>query len=95
VLAHGLPSVALPRGADNFSIAARMARAGAARSVGPDEVGAAAVREAVRAVLGDPSFRRDARRIADEIAAMPAPADVVPLLRRQAGAAIPAREALR
>jgi UDP:flavonoid glycosyltransferase YjiC (YdhE family) len=32
VLAHGLPSVALPRGADNFSVAARMERAGAART---------------------------------------------------------------
>jgi UDP:flavonoid glycosyltransferase YjiC (YdhE family) len=46
-------------------------------------------------VLGDPSFRRAARRIADEIAAMPAPADVVPLLHRQTGAAVSAREALR
>lgn len=95
VLAHGLPSVALPRGADNFSVAARMARAGAARTVGPDEVGEVAVRDAVLAVLGDPSFRRAARRIADEIAAMPAPADVVPLLHRQTGAAVSAREALR
>jgi UDP:flavonoid glycosyltransferase YjiC (YdhE family) len=87
--------VALPRGADNFSVAARMARAGAARSVGPDEVGEAAVRDALLAVLGDPSFRRAAGRIADEIAAMPAPADVVPLLHRLAGATTPAREALR
>lgn len=95
VLAHGLPSVVLPRGADNFSIASRMAAAGAARVVGPESVSEAAVRDAVRAVLDDPGIRRHAAAVAGEIAAMPGPDDVVPILRREAGALPTPRKALR
>jgi UDP:flavonoid glycosyltransferase YjiC (YdhE family) len=57
-----------------------MAAAGAARVVAPDEVGAAAVRDAVRAVLADPAIRSGAERIAGEIAGLPGPHDVVPRL---------------
>jgi UDP:flavonoid glycosyltransferase YjiC (YdhE family) len=80
VLAHGLPSVVLPRGADNFAVAARMAAAGAARTVGPDELTESAVRAAVRVVLDDPGTRAAAERIAAEIDAMPGPEDVVAAL---------------
>lgn len=83
VLAHGLPSVVLPRGADNFAVAARMAAAGAAQAVGPDELSEDAVRAAVRAVLTDPGTRAAAEHIAAEIAGMPAPDDVVPVLARR------------
>lgn len=86
VLAHGKPSVVLPRGADNFAIAARMAAAGAARVVGPAELTAPPIREALRAVLDAPHTRAAAERISREIAAMPGPDDVVPGLLRQAGA---------
>jgi UDP:flavonoid glycosyltransferase YjiC (YdhE family) len=94
VLAHGLPSVVLPRGADNFTIADRMAAAGTARVVGPDDVTESAVRNAVRAVLDDPGLddpgpRANAERVAIEIAALPGPEQVVPVLRRQAR--VPAR----
>lgn len=85
VLAHGLPSVVLPRGADNFAVAARMAAVGAARVVGPDELTEAAVRDAVRLVLAEPQVRSNAGHLAREIAAMPGPEDVVPVLLRQAG----------
>jgi len=80
VLAHGLPSVVLPRGADNFAVADRMAVAGAALVVGPDGVGEAAVRDAVRTVLADPGLRSGAQRVARQIAGMPGPEDVVPQL---------------
>jgi UDP:flavonoid glycosyltransferase YjiC (YdhE family) len=82
VLAHGLPSVVLPRGADNFALAGRMAAAGAARVLAPEELGADAVREAVRAVLHDPGTRGAAQRVAREIAAMPGPEHVARLLLR-------------
>lgn len=94
VLAHGLPSVVLPRGADNFSIAERMAAAGAARVVGPESLSESAVRDAVRAVLGEPGIRRGAERVAREIAAMPGPDDVVPILSRRAGALPTSRKAV-
>jgi UDP:flavonoid glycosyltransferase YjiC (YdhE family) len=80
VLAHGLPSVVLPRGADNFAVAARMARAGTARVVGPDAFTPEAVRDAARAVLADPAIRAAAARGAGEIAGMPGPEGVVPQL---------------
>lgn len=82
VLAHGLPSVVLPRGADNFAVAARMAAAGAARAVAPDQLTGVAVRDAVRLVLDEPDVRSAAARVAREIAGMPGPEDVVPLLHR-------------
>ena len=80
VLAHGLPSVVLPRGADNFAVAARMAAAAGARTVGPGELTENAVRAAVRGLLDDPGARAAAERIAAEIDAMPGPEDVVPVL---------------
>ena len=86
ILAHGLPSVVLPRGADNFAVAARMAAAGAARAVGPDELTESAVGAAVRHVLDDPAARAAAEGIAAEIADMPGPEDVVPALVAQTAA---------
>jgi UDP:flavonoid glycosyltransferase YjiC (YdhE family) len=82
VLAHGKPSVVLPRGADNFAIAARMSSAGAARVVGPGELTATTVREALRSAIGEPGVRASAERVGREIAGMPAPEDLVPVLLR-------------
>jgi UDP-glucoronosyl and UDP-glucosyl transferase len=75
-LAHGLPQVVLPQGADNFSNAARLAAAGASRTVLPDDVTADSMRNAVREVLDEPSYRSAAQALAAEIAAMPGPRDV-------------------
>ncbi len=79
-LGLGLPLVILPQGANQFWNAERCAALGAGVRLLPDEVSAAAVRGAVRVVLDDPSYRERAGGLAAEIAAMPAPADVVPLL---------------
>lgn len=76
VLAHRLPSVAVPQGADNFAIAARLHDAGAARTLMPEQVTVDAVREAATRVLDAPVHRQAAHRLGDEIAAMPSPADV-------------------
>jgi len=91
VLAAGLPSVVLPRGADNFAIADRIAAAGAAAVVGPGSLTVAAVRDAVRTVLDRPEPRAGAQSIAREIAGMPTPDDVVPLLLDS----LPSRKAVR
>jgi UDP:flavonoid glycosyltransferase YjiC (YdhE family) len=82
VLAHGKPSVVLPRGADNFAIAARMSSAGAVRVVGPNALTAGTVREAVCSAIGEPGVRASAERVGREIAGMPTPEDVVPVLLR-------------
>jgi UDP:flavonoid glycosyltransferase YjiC (YdhE family) len=84
-LAHGLPQVVVPQGADNFINGALIARAGAGLTVGPGEVAPESLRVAVRSVLGEPSYAIAARRIAAEIVALPSPAEVAQTLRRRFG----------
>jgi UDP:flavonoid glycosyltransferase YjiC (YdhE family) len=81
ILAHALPSVAVPQSADNFAIAERLAAAGAARVLMPGEVDVGAVRAAALAVLDGDGIRDAAKRLAGDIAAMPPPAEVAALLR--------------
>jgi UDP:flavonoid glycosyltransferase YjiC (YdhE family) len=83
-LAHGLPSVALPQSADNFTVAERLAVANAACTLMPADVSEAAVRTAVDTVLADTLYRDRARVLADEIAGMPGPDEVAELLGRTA-----------
>ena len=85
-LAHGLPLVFLPQGANQFWNAARGAELGAGIRLLPDDVSPAAVRTAVHAVLEQPGYREAAERLAGEIAAMPGPETAVPLLESLAGA---------
>jgi UDP:flavonoid glycosyltransferase YjiC (YdhE family) len=75
-LAHGLPLVLVPQGADQFDNAARCAAAGAAVVVRPEELTAQAVRLALSRILDEPSFAEAARRVQSEIEAMPTPEDV-------------------
>jgi UDP:flavonoid glycosyltransferase YjiC (YdhE family) len=70
-LAHGLPLLLVPQAADQFDNAARAEAAGAALVLRPGEVTADAVGGGLRRILGEPSFRAAAGRIADEIRAMP------------------------
>jgi UDP:flavonoid glycosyltransferase YjiC (YdhE family) len=76
-LAAGLPLVLAPQGADQFDNARACERAGAARTLMPDQVTPAAVRDAVWTVLRDASSERAAARaVAAEIAAMPSAVEV-------------------
>lgn len=77
VLAHALPAVAVPQSADNFRIAARLMATGSAHTLMPAEVTADTLRQALHSVLDNPGYRDAARRLAAEIAAMPAPEEVV------------------
>src|SRR5204862_3746612 len=74
-LAVGLPQLCLPQGADQFLNAAAIASSGAGLSLSPSEVTAEAVRHGLERLLRDASFTIAAQRIADDIAAMPSPAD--------------------
>jgi UDP:flavonoid glycosyltransferase YjiC (YdhE family) len=80
-LAHGLPQVAIPQGADNFVNAEALASAGAAVSLLPGGVSAETVRGAVHEILDRPRYAEAARALAAEIASMPAPAEVAATLR--------------
>ncbi len=70
-LAHGLPLVLVPQGADQFDNAVRCEAAGAAVVVRPEQLTADAVRLALKRVLDEPSFTDAARRVEAEIRAMP------------------------
>ena len=82
-LAHGLPQVTLPQGADNYINAELIARSGSGVSLGPDAVVPEAVREALRSVLAEPSYASAARRIASQMADLPGPEEVAAALRRR------------
>jgi UDP:flavonoid glycosyltransferase YjiC (YdhE family) len=83
-LAHGLPSLLMPLGADQPYNARRCVALGIAREVEPATVTPEQVRVAVAGVLADLRYRRAAERIQDEINALPGPEQMVPLLERLA-----------
>ena len=84
-LRHGLPALVLPQGADQFVNGARLVEVGAGRALEGDALTADAVAEAVAAMLPEDSAeRRAARELAAEMARMPAPSDVVPVLEHLA-----------
>lgn len=85
-LAHGLPQVILPQGADNFANADHVAGCGAGLSIGSAELSPSTVKDAVRSVIDEPRFGEAARRVAAEMAAMPSPQDVAVTLRTRYGA---------
>jgi UDP:flavonoid glycosyltransferase YjiC (YdhE family) len=72
-LAAGLPQLILPQGADHPFNAEAVERAGAGRGLANEAQTPAALGEAIGALLADGPERLAARKIAEEIAAMPAP----------------------
>jgi MGT family glycosyltransferase len=82
-LAAGVPQVLLPQAADQFLNAQAGEEGGVAIAVPRAEATAARVREALERVVGDPTFRRAAERVRDEISAMPAPGAAAAELERR------------
>lgn len=81
-LAHALPQLILPQGADQFLNATTCQSSGAALALHPDEVSTRAVAAAAECLMAEPAFRRAAARIQAEIHAMPSPADALAALIR-------------
>ncbi|OLZ57097.1 glycosyltransferase [Amycolatopsis keratiniphila] len=81
----GLPQLVLPQGADQFTNAEAVVAAG----VGVQLIGAEAVEDVIfeqaRKLLADETVHGAARRLADEVAAMPSPAEVARRLPGFAG----------
>ena len=80
-IAHGLPQVVLPQGADNYINADAIAAAGLGVALRPEAVNADSIRDAVMSVLCDATFAKTAGVVADQVAAMPSPAEFVANLR--------------
>jgi UDP:flavonoid glycosyltransferase YjiC (YdhE family) len=75
--AAGVPQLCLPQVGDHFPNAEAVATAGAGKTLQPDEVTKESVAEQVKAVLADDDARAAGQRLANEIAAMPSPQDLV------------------
>jgi UDP:flavonoid glycosyltransferase YjiC (YdhE family) len=80
-LAHGLPAVITPSGADQFANAARIAAAGAGVVLDASALTADGIRASVHTALRDEAMQARARRMAAEIAAMPDATAVAATLR--------------
>ncbi|MEU5264277.1 glycosyltransferase [Amycolatopsis sp. NPDC021455] len=76
----GLPQLVLPQGADQLANARAAVEAGVAAQLTGDGFTAEAVTEQARALLADTAVRDAARALAEEVAAMPAPAEVAAAL---------------
>ncbi len=83
-LGAGLPTVIIPIGADQPENARRAAALGVGMVLGREEWTPEAIRTAVESVLGDPTYRANAERVRDEMAALPGPEHAVTLLERLA-----------
>jgi MGT family glycosyltransferase len=79
-LSVGVPLVVVPIMSDEPYSAERVAALGVGRAVGPAERTAAAIRDAVRTVLIDQSYRARAGELRDEMLALPGPERIVELL---------------
>jgi UDP:flavonoid glycosyltransferase YjiC (YdhE family) len=88
-LAHGIPQVMVPITADQPYNAARCSAVGVARVVPSSDATAASIREAALSVLADPSYRRAAQRIRDEMVSLPGPDGMVTLLEQLAREKVP------
>ena len=81
-LAHGLPMVLIPIGADQPWNAERAAAVGVARVLDPVSATPAEIAEAVTRMLANPGYRQAAERLRDEMAALRGPETAISLLER-------------
>lgn len=81
-LAHGLPMLLAPMGADQPSNAARCEALGLGRVLDVITATPAEVRDGAALLLADPTYRSAAERIREKFAALPGPESTVPLLER-------------
>jgi UDP:flavonoid glycosyltransferase YjiC (YdhE family) len=89
-LRMGLPVVSVPiAAADNVPNAIRLEMLGAGRAVVDPDRTVDDIASALTQVLRDPLYRRNARKVADEIAALPPPSHVVTLLEALATSQAP------
>lgn len=84
ILGQGLPILVVPQGANQFHNAEACVSRGAGRSVLPGEISPERVRQEMRRLLEEPSYREAAQQVRHEFERMPGPDDGVALLERLA-----------
>jgi UDP:flavonoid glycosyltransferase YjiC (YdhE family) len=89
VVAHGLPMVIIPLGADQPQNAVRCAELGVSRTVEPGQLSPELIRDVAIDVLRTPSYRQHAEQLRDEFDRLPGPEFAVELLERLARDKIP------
>jgi UDP:flavonoid glycosyltransferase YjiC (YdhE family) len=94
-LSSGIPLLCLPMGADQPYTGFRIAAAGAGLNLDPGNANPDKVRRAVRALLDDDLYRRNAERLGAEIMAMPAVGTAVQHLAELAARPLPATSPAR
>ncbi len=87
-LAHGLPLLILPQGADQYVMGDRVLAAGVGLRLAPAEVNPLSVRASVLALLEETSYKVNASRLKREIAEMPGPDEMVDLIEEVAATAV-------
>jgi UDP:flavonoid glycosyltransferase YjiC (YdhE family) len=88
-LTAGLPMLLLPQGADQIDNAPRCVERGVARALSDDQLTPAAIQEAARVLLQDPSYKSAAADVAAEIRRLPETASTVPLFEQLARTRLP------
>ncbi len=73
---EGLPQLVIPQGADQFTNAEAVVEAGVGDRLIGDDLTADAIFERSRKLLASDGVREAARSLADEVAAMPSPAEI-------------------
>jgi hypothetical protein len=81
-LAHGVPQLVLPQGADQFINASALEASGAGLALRSDDITVACIRDCAQRLLLSPEYRQQAASIADEISAMPSAEEVAIRLER-------------
>ena len=81
-LAHGLPQLLLPQGADQFLNAAAASHAGVGLSLAPSAAHESSIRQAALRLLDDGSYRKAATKVGASITAMPPPEEVAAVIER-------------
>jgi UDP:flavonoid glycosyltransferase YjiC (YdhE family) len=76
-LAHGLPQLVMPQGADQFDNGAAVQRAGVGLMIDSNELSSLAITNAVERLLCESQYADAARAVRTEIHAMPTPSDVI------------------
>ncbi len=89
-LSAGVPLVVVPTEWDKPESAQRVVEAGAGLRLSPDRCTPTRLRQAVERVLGEPSFRANARRLAEAFAAHDGPEEAADLLEVLARSRMPA-----